>query len=354
MFLRNAWYMAGWSETLTDRPLRLKIMGEGIALTRLSDGIAVAIGDRCPHRYASLSDGKLVDDALECPYHGLRFDRTGACVFNPHGDRSIPPGAKVKSYPLVERHLGMWIWMGDPALADETAIPDFSIFLDPQFVSSRDYLRIGANYELVTDNLLDLSHVEFLHPFLANPGFAERSRRDVKQEDSTIWAYLWNDNEPVTPLLQMLWDGEEDRGDLRSHMRWTAPSSLLLDVGITYRGAAPEAGPTMPSAHLLTPETEHSTHYFWAMGRNRRQEDAELTAAIHEGVANAFATEDEPMIARVAENLDGADFWELNPVILRGDAAAIRARRLLAKMIREEAAASASAPAPEPALALGR
>lgn len=343
MFLRNAWYMAGWAETLSNQPKRIKILGEGVALARLADGTAVAMGDRCPHRYASLSDGKLVDDTLECPYHGLRFDKSGACVFNPHGNGMIPPRARVKSYPLVERYHALWIWMGDAALADDASIPDFSAFMAPDVVTCRDYLRIGANYELVTDNLLDLSHVEFLHPFLANPGAAQRARRDVKQEGSSIWAYMWNDDEPVTPLLQMLWDGEEDRGDLRSHMRWDAPSSLYLEVGITYRGAPPEAGPFMPSAHLLTPETESSTHYFWAMGRNRRQQDAELTKFIHDGVANAFINEDEPMIARVSENLGGADFWDLKPVILPGDAAAIQARRLLAKLIRNEQAASDSA-----------
>lgn len=348
MFLRNAWYMAGWSDGLADQPRRMRILDEGIALARLSDGTAFALADRCPHRFASLGEGKLIEDALQCPYHGLRFDRTGQCVHNPHGDRKIPDRARVRSYPLVERHGALWIWMGAPEAACESMIPDFSVLARPDVVSSHDYLKVNANYELVTDNLLDLSHVEFLHPFLANPNFAERSRRDVKQEGSTIWAYMWNDNEPVTPLLRLIWDGEEDSGDLRSHMRWTAPSNLLLEVGITYRGASPDVGPFMPSAHLLTPETELSTHYFWAMGRNRRQDDADLTRAIHEGVANAFATEDEPMIARVAENMGAADFWGLEPIILRGDTAAVRARRLLSKMIRDEAGGHvAAAPGPD-------
>ena len=129
---------------------------------------------------------------------------------------------------------------------------------------------------------------------------------------------------------------------MRAHMRWSAPSSLFLDVGVTTVGAPPEAGPALPSAHLLTPETETSTHYFWMVGRNRKRENAELGKAIHAGIERAFTTEDEPMIARIAENMDGAEFWSLKPAILPGDAAALRARRVLADLLANEAAQQVS------------
>jgi phenylpropionate dioxygenase-like ring-hydroxylating dioxygenase large terminal subunit len=341
-FLRNCWYVAGWGETLAPGPLRIKVLGETVALYRLASGEAVALGDRCPHRSASLGDGKVIDDALQCPYHGLRFDKSGACVHNPHGNGAIPPRARVNSYPLVERHHALWIWMGDPNKADPAAIPDFSLYDDSTFVSSRGYLRVKANYELINDNLLDLSHAAFIHPFLTNEGYASRSRSDVKQEGSTVWSYLWNDNEPLTPLFRMVWDGKGELCDMRAHMRWSAPSSLFLDVGVTEVGAPPEMGPALPSAHLLTPETETSTHYFWMVGRNRRREDTELGKAIHAGIERAFVTEDEPMISRIAENMDGAEFWSLRPAILPGDAAALRARRVLADLIASESAAQVS------------
>lgn len=337
MFLRNAWYMAGWAHSLTDRPQQIKILGEGVALARETDGTAFALANRCPHRFASLGEGKVIGDTLQCPYHGLRFDRLGQCVFNPHGDGTIPDRARVRSYPLVERHGALWIWMGDDGEVDEGQIPDFSVFDRPDITSSRDYLKIESNYQLVSDNLLDLSHAEFLHPFLSNPNLAQRSKRDVVQEGTTVVARMESPGEPVTPLLRTVWDGDEDRGDLWSTMRWTAPANLLLQVGMTYLGAPREVGTLLPSAHLLTPETEHSTHYFWAAGRNRKLDDEVLTQTIHNGVTNAFVTEDEPMIERVAQNMADADFWDLEPVILVGDKAAIRARRLLAKMIREEA-----------------
>jgi len=341
-FLRNSWYVAGWGETLTRGPTRIKVLGEGVALYRMESGEAVALGDRCPHRSASLGDGKVIDDALQCPYHGLRFDASGACVHNPHGNGAIPPRAHVKKYPLVERHHALWIWMGESQKADPNLIPDFSIFDGATFVSSRGYLRVQANYELINDNLLDLSHAAFIHPFLTNEGYASRSRTDVKQEGSTVWSYLWNDNEALTPLFRLVWDGEGDVCDMRAHMRWNAPSALLLDVGVTYVGSAPEAGPALPSAHLLTPETESSTHYFWMVGRNRRRDDAELGNMIHAGIERAFTTEDEPMIARISENMDGAEFWSLRPAILPGDSAALKARRVLSDLIAGETAQQVS------------
>lgn len=342
-FLQNAWYAAGWSANVDETPSKITILGEPIVIFRGEDGSPVALADICPHRFASLSRGKIVADTIQCPYHGLRFDRTGACVYNPHGKGMIPPGAQVRSYPLVERHHALWIWPGDPNLADPAVIPDFSIYDRADILSSRDYLHVAANYELITDNLLDLSHVAFLHPFLTTEGFAERSRTKVEQEGRIVRSFMWNDDEPLTPLFQLVWESEAERCDMRSHMHWTAPSNLLLDVGVTEVGASPEEGPWLPSAHLLTPETEVSTHYFWMVGRNCKLQDDALGTMIHNGVKQAFETEDEPMIQQVAANMAGRDFWAMRPAILAGDAAGVRARRMLAKMIREEIPAAAVA-----------
>lgn len=335
-FLRNAWYAAGWSEAFGETPFRIAILDEPVAIYRAQDGPPVALGDIRPHQFASLSKGKVVANGLECPYHGLRFDRTGACVLNPHSNGFGPPGDRVRSYPLVERHHALWIWPGDPAMADPALIPDFSVYDRADIVSSRDYLHVAANYELVTDNLLDLSHVAFLDPFLTNEGYAGRSRSKVDQEGRVVHSYLWNDDEPLTPFFQLVWEGAGDRRDVRSHMHWTAPSNLLLDVGATEVGELTEEGPWLPSAHLLTPETETSTHYFWMVGRNCKLDDPQLGSMIHNGVKQAFETEDEPMNAQVSANMAGRDFWSMHPAILAGDAAAVRARRMLAKMIKEE------------------
>jgi vanillate O-demethylase monooxygenase subunit len=210
------------------------------------------------------------------------------------------------------------------------------MFLAPDLASSRGYLHVFANYELVSDNLLDLSHVAYLHPFLSNPDSPRRIRTRMKHEGNTVWSYFWQEEEPITPLFRTVWDSPSAVGDLRAHMRWTVPSNLYLDAGMTEVGASEQTGPAIPTAHLLTPETETATHYFWMVGRNRQQTNTELGKMIHEGVAQAFVSEDEPMIARVYENMAGADLFSLRPILLPGDAAAVQARRLLAKAIEHE------------------
>lgn len=337
MFLRNAWYVAAWAHEVTGTPIERRLLDEPVALYRQQSGAPVAIGSLCPHRFASMGHGKVINDTLQCPYHGLRFDASGVCVHNPHGDGTIPKAARVKSYPLVERYGALWIWMGDPDRADPALVPDFSMFDPPAITSVNGYLHVAAHYELVTDNLLDLTHVAFLHPLLGNPGAESRSRTQLKQDGEYLWAMFWQDNEPVTPLFRMVWDSPSTHGDLRAHMRWSAPSTLYLDVGQTEVNAAPDTGPALPSAHLLTPETASTTHYFWMVGRNVKHDDLALGQALQQGVGAAFANEDEPMIARVQHNMAGRELFSLRPVLLGGDAAAVRARRILAQRIQEEA-----------------
>ena len=124
MFLRNYWYVA--ATTLKSDACRCAriILGEPVVLFRTEQGTPVAFEDRCPHRHLPLSMGKLAGDELQCRYHGLRFGVDGRCVRVP-GQHHIPQAAKVKTYPVVERYHWIWIWMGDPALADPAAITDF-------------------------------------------------------------------------------------------------------------------------------------------------------------------------------------------------------------------------------------
>src|SRR5689334_869176 len=270
VFLQNAWYVAGWSEQVTRSPLRRTLLNEPIVLFRREDGAAVALADRCPHRFVPLSLGLLIGDELQCPYHGLRFDASGQCTLNPHGDGKIPPSARVRSYPIMERHGVLWIWMGnDTERAPAPQPPEIPVLGDPTFRLVSGSMVIGANYQLIIDNLLDLSHVQFLHPLLRVPNDGVTIRHQVRQEGDSIWSMLWRDNALPNALQQLFWPRDQ-LGDARAHMRWSAPSILLLDTGITERGGEPEQGVSIPSVHLLTPETDTTTHYFWGFLRNRK------------------------------------------------------------------------------------
>lgn len=341
-YLRNAWYAAAWEEEVTATKLLARtILDQPVALYRDEAGSPIALADRCPHRYAPLSKGKVVEGVVECPYHGLRFGSTGACVHNPHGP--IPKAAQVAAFPLLEKFGLVWIWMGNRETADPARLPDFSVIADHKHRAIvKGYLRVPAYYELITDNLLDLSHAQFIHTFIGNPDSNKRNRFEMKQVDDTVWAYNSMPGEPLTPLFKSMWKSSSPVGDRRANMRWDPPSHLLLDVGFTECGRPTSEGPSMPSAHLLTPETGRSTHYFWVAARDRELDDAALSEKIRAGIDAAFRLEDEPIIVDCQARMGGAELMSLHPVLLTTDAAAVRARRLLSTLIVQENAAVSS------------
>lgn len=344
-FLRNAWYCGGFAADLQPGELKpLTMLGEPLVFYRRDDGCAAAIADRCPHRFAPLSMGRLCDGAVQCPYHGLRFDHNGACVHNPHGDGAIPKAAVVKSYTVAEKHGALWVWMGDAAAADASSIPDFGL-TDPREGWSRvqGYLHVKANYRLVIDNLLDLSHVPFLHPFLASdkaPPAEFRPTIGMEQQGNSVLAINEFRHMPNTDLYRMLWERGEppETCEMRANIRWFAPSTLLLDTGATYVGRPREDGPSAPSSHWLTPETETSTHYFWAAARDRYVGNENVSQQMAAGFDAAFRNEDEPMIEAVQKNMGTTDLMSLKPVLLLTDGPAVRARRVLDGLLAGESA----------------
>lgn len=340
-FVRDTWYCAGWSDDLgpTDLTPRL-ILNEPVLLYRREDGTAVAIGNRCPHRFAPLHLGRHDGDNVVCPYHGLAFGPSGACVHNPHGDGTIPKAAKVPQYPLVERHDTLWIWMGDAAKADADLIPDFGeTARRPGWGRVRGTLEVPVPYELVADNLLDLSHVPYLHPFLTPKGPMPegfREVRELKQDGDTVWSMHCLLNSPITPLFQLLWEDAPALIEGYFDMRWTPPSNLLLRVGVASMGAGREDGVKTPMAHLLTPATPTSTHYFWCQARDRKTDDAMLDEQLKAGIDKTFRDEDESMLGHCYKLMGTADLMSLKPVLLPGDAPALRARRILGARLEAE------------------
>jgi phenylpropionate dioxygenase-like ring-hydroxylating dioxygenase large terminal subunit len=337
-FIRNTWYAASWSNELGRRLTARTILNEPVVLFRTESGQAVALADRCAHRFVPLSRGKLKGDVLECGYHGLCYDATGACVSNPHGDHTIPRAARVKHYKLVERDGIAWIWMGDPALADESRIRDFPQFGSPkQFTSVEGYLHVNANYQLISDNLLDLSHGQYLHPMFANAAGPAAFEPYNDPDLDTVWAKFVRKSQYPNKYFQFLGYPADKLGDHRNFMRWNAPAVLLLDVGMTGVGAPVSEGISIPTAHLLTPNTESTTHYFWAMARDFKLDDEALSKQLLEVGVSIFNNEDKPMIeAQQFAMGDTDDLLSLKPVLLSTDAPSVRARRIVLRLIGEE------------------
>jgi vanillate O-demethylase monooxygenase subunit len=337
-FIRNTWYAAGWSSELGDSLISRKILNEPVVLFRDDKGAAVALADRCPHRFVPLSKGKLKQGVIECGYHGLCFDSTGACVFNPHGDHLIPRAARVKNYKLAERNGIVWLWMGDPALVDESQIRVFPQFGNSEgFVSVEGYLHVDANYQLISDNLLDLTHGQYVHPMFVNAAGPAVLEPYDDPDKTTVWAKFVRKSQYPNKYFQFLGYPAEQLGDHRNFMRWNAPAVLLLDVGMTGVGAPVSEGISIPTAHLLTPETETTTHYFWAMARDFKLDDVAFSKQLLDIGVRIFTEEDKPIIEAQQRAIgETDDLLSLKPVLLSTDAPAVRARRMVMRLIGEE------------------
>jgi len=336
-FLRNAWYAAGWASDLGDEPVARTILEEPVVLFRTAeDGKVHALRDACPHRFAPLSMGKLMPDRIKCPYHGLEFAGSGKCVHNPHGKGAIPGSLSVPAFPVAERYGMLWVWMGAADKADESALPDIPRLEDDDFSWIHGVLEVDGNYQLVLDNLLDLTHVEFLHPMLASEGNSQRTTFRFEQEGDVVRAYYDVVDEPITGLFQILWESDAQTAGLHAYMHWHAPANLYLDTGMFSDEA--DGGPKIPTVHFLAPESEGRTRYYWAAGRNRQHGNEQVSGMLHFATQNAFENEDEPMIRAVRSRMQSNNLFAHKPALLPMDEAAVRARRVIDKRIAAERA----------------
>jgi vanillate O-demethylase monooxygenase subunit len=339
--LHNAWYAASWNHELGEGPLAMTLLEQPVVLFRDSGGKIRALEDRCPHRFAPLSRGRVNGDVIVCGYHGLEFGGDGHCVRNPHGKGVIPNALQVRTYPVAV-HCGMiWVWMGQAARADRALLPAFPDLESDRFAWVYGQLDVAANYELVIDNLLDLTHVEFLHPFLASPGNSERTRFRAEQHGDMVSAYYDVQQEPITGLFRLLWEGKEETANLVAYMHWQAPTNLMLDNAMSTNEVVGDDDPHVQVIHLLTPVSENLTRYFWAAGRNRELDNAQISEMLHFGTQGAFENEDEPMIQAVRSRMNSNDLFAHKPALIPTDEAGVRARRILARLIAEERAEEA-------------
>jgi phenylpropionate dioxygenase-like ring-hydroxylating dioxygenase large terminal subunit len=337
MYLKNRWYVAAWARELDDGPVGRTIMDEPVVFFRTTEGNMAALEDACAHRYMPLSHGKVAGERIQCPYHGLEYDRMGQCVHVP-GQTHVPPGATVRSYPVAEKWRYVWVWMGDPALADESTIPDYHWNDDPAWVAVGDYFYVKGSYRLLIDNLLDLSHVAYVHATTLGTDGVANFPVKVRRDPDTVHVERWIFDEPAPPMFKLVggFTDKVDRWQLIHHLE---PSHFMIDVGCAVAGTgAPEGdrsqGMTMYSNHTLTPETETSTHYFWHHARNFRLNEPDLTDKLAEATKAAFG-EDVIIIESQQDRMNRAPADK--PIIdINADAGVLQARRMLDELIEAE------------------
>ncbi|MPT49055.1 MAG: aromatic ring-hydroxylating dioxygenase subunit alpha [Sphingobium sp.] len=341
-YLRNSWYVAGWDhEVAEEKLLSRRILGELIIFFRDSEGQVKALQGVCPHRFAPLGRGVLDGDVVKCGYHGLGFDSTGACVHNPFG--SPPKAMKIRPYPVIEKYSAIWIWMGDEDKADASLVPDFS-FNDPeQAWIGKGYMNVKASYELEIENILDLSHIQFLHPTTLGSGQVSEGHYEWKQDGEVIWSNRDVYGEVMTDELSVAMGVEPGaKVDRWINVRWHAPASMAIFAGAVASSRPKSEGRETPTTHLFTPETETSSHYWYAicfpkamgpMGEAMANEQVEF-------LKMPFETEDLPMLEDQQINIGDREFRTMKLGWLPGDAAGARARNILYGKIDEEAGAA--------------
>jgi vanillate O-demethylase monooxygenase subunit len=258
------------------------------------------------------------------------------------GQDHIPHGAKVKTFPVVERYHWLWIWMGDPALADPEKITDFHWFDDPNWGARSSYLHVEANWQLVVDNLLDLTHLAFVHDTtIGNLALAEHAKVKVDRAPSNVVVTRWIIDQEPPPTFKKVggFAGHVDRWQI---IDFVPPAFLRLDVGATPTGTgAPEGrrvgGIGMRNLNAITPETETTSHYFWGQAHDFDVNNAETTDKIFEQIRAAFLQDVEVFSAQ-QRNLN--HFGTPPQIDIAADAGVLAARRILSRLRDEEQAAT--------------
>ncbi|MBB4860282.1 vanillate O-demethylase monooxygenase subunit [Novosphingobium chloroacetimidivorans] len=344
-YLRNCWYLVGWVKELDEVGWFARTIAEvPLLIMRTVEGGVSALLDRCPHRFAPLSCGKITDGQITCGYHAITFAADGRCLDNPHG--AAISALTVPSFAAAVGHTGIWVWIGEQALADPATIPPLDLITrTPASAGLHGYEQIAANYQLCTDNILDLSHADSLHPTSLGGGATTRAQFTVKEHPDRIELNWFAPSDVAPPALDALLPEPNNPADVYLRAIWYAPSVMAVTLGGYPAGHRERGNPETWGIHVMTPSDAGKTHYFYWAGRNCLVEDADLTAMVAVMLQAAFAGEDKPMLEAQQSRVGSTDFNALGPALLRTDEGSVRVRRRLSKLIAAEAACAEREPA---------
>lgn len=323
-FLRNSWYAAALPAEIGRTPFARTICGESVVFYRTESGRPVALQNRCSHRFAPLSMGALDGDAIQCAYHGLRFDAAGACVRIP-GQARIPSEAHIASYPIVERNGWAWLWIGDAAQAEESKIPRFPWFGEPGWDGFILHFPVRCNYQLLIDNLLDLSHVSFVHRnTIGSNEIAETPIETEIGESRVTFRRIMRRIAPAPMIAE--WGGYTTPID-RSQIGWWEPPANFVNEA---RFSDGKTELVLMIVNPITPETERTSHFWVGWSRNFKQGDPAFTAQAREENARVQA---EDIAILEAQQIMIDRETEARPVTIHADSNLVPARRILDRML---------------------
>jgi phenylpropionate dioxygenase-like ring-hydroxylating dioxygenase large terminal subunit len=339
MLLLDRWYVAAWPEEVTQQPLARTICDEPVVLFRGTGGAVVALEDRCCHRNLPLSQGRVEGDCIACGYHGMVYDARGVCVRIP-GQDSIPRAACVRSFPVSERDGIVWLWPGDPARAEGVQPPAYPYHSDPRWAHKGSRYLVRGHHELINDNLIDLSHVGYVHgkTIGGTPGAHSAATMEVQRQPDGVTVRRWMPDS-VPPPTYLRTHGFAGRID-----RWMeisfVPGLVQIYIGANDAGKGVDQDGHMDPLGIrifngITPESANSTHYFWSAAHNFKVGDPAVTQSFFNEIAATFE-EDKVVIEAQQDRFER--FPDRGNVALQSDAGGMHARRVIADAIRRQAA----------------
>jgi len=334
VFVLNAWYVAAWSAEVTAEPVRRVICEQPLVLYRTPAGDTVALTDRCAHRGYPLSAGRTVGDSIECGYHGFAYGPDGACTRVP-AQPAVPGRARVRPYPVVEKDGWIWVWPGDPALAEEKPVPDTHWMNDPGWATVTHTMLFECRHDLIHDNLLDLTHESFLHRTTVGDDYIYEHGITVEVDGTVVTVDRLMPGVEAPPLYARTM-GTEGVYDRFHATEFHVPSYHVLHSGITAEGRPREEGHLIKVLNGITPVDENTTWYYYAFSRNFAVDDEQATKDLETGLETVLR-EDADALREQETGLRTRPGAERD-VLIAQDAGVAKARRILNRLLAAEQA----------------
>jgi len=341
-FLWNCWYAAAWNyEVDTTGLLARTFLEQPVVIYRGESGQYVALEDRCCHRAAPLSLGRIEGDCIRCMYHGMKYDSDGMCIEIPGQDR-ISSTHRVRKYPLVEKGHLLWIWMGDPDLANAEDIHDYAPLSDEAWTGlpKQSYLHYDANWLLIVDNLADFSHLAFVHTNTlgGSEDYAFSTAQEIEPLDNGFSFTRWHRDSSPPPYHKKVSPEGDSKVDRRNQVRMLIPGIFFMEttfgpVGWDSDGGGKKGVRQYRNCQYMTPETYGTTHFFWNYLRDFRRDELSVSESLERSLLEGFM-EDKVLIEAQQKMLETAQPFQ--PHALQADNGFMHFRQVLKRMISKE------------------
>jgi vanillate O-demethylase monooxygenase subunit len=349
IFLKNSWYVAALGQELIDgKKVARTILERPVVIYRGTSGRVVALDDRCCHRAAPLSMGRVEGDDIRCMYHGMKFEPGGKCIQIP-GQDAIPAKLGVRSYPVVERYNMVFIWTGDPEKADPNLIVDYPPLADPKWRGLPGYMHYKANWLLIVDNLSDFAHLAFVHTNTlgGSEEYAYKTKPvAIEKLEDGFRVERWHLDADPPPYHRKVIPNKTDRVDRRNIGRMLIPGIFLLDTTFAPAGQGAKEGVAVPgtrqyrNAQFMTPETRSSTHFFWNYLHDYDLDNPNIAISLRRSLEEGF-NEDKDIIEAQQRVLDEDPNYPL--LAIGADAPLTYFRWLMARKLEAEKSAARAA-----------